>query len=119
MGAACKTNIIEFKKKNIRNFLNSVKVALDEFEETDVDCRKKVIEYARARVDNDIVISQNNYADFDSFKKDVLKQFKPPMDTLQITQAITLLRQEFKESDRLVTLLSPCPNFRIQAMFSS
>lgn len=92
----CKNSIIHFKKDNIRNFLDSVKVAYAEV--ASADSKAKVIAYAKTRVDNDVIISQTEYATFDDFEKALIARFKPAEDTLQVNQQIMLMRQGEKES---------------------
>ena len=87
----CRQTIIEFKSNNVRNFLNSVRSAVDAEENN--EHKVMVIDYAKTRVGNDITISTTTYANFGDFEKSVLAQFKPAQDHLQLNQEIMLLSQ--------------------------
>lgn len=87
----CKTLIINFKAENVSNFLSSVRDAIDEVGEENA---KKVLNYAKTRVEKSTVISQQEYSDFKKFERDVLTEFKPPQNLSQMTLKVSLMIQE-------------------------
>lgn len=91
----CRDILIPFKKTNVRNFLNAVRAATKEFDKP--EDIKKVIEIAQSKVDDDVIISQKKYDDYDSFCADILKQFKPSEDPVQLTQRLMMLQQKIDE----------------------
>lgn len=93
----CRNTIITFKKENVRNFLHSVEQAYKEYDGVE-DLQLKVLEYAQSRVDTNVEISQKTYESFESFKKDMLNQFKPKEDILQLNQKILMLQQTHDET---------------------
>lgn len=94
---SCRNTIIPFKKDNVRNFLHSVNQTYKEFEGHE-DAQLKVIEYAQSRIDTNVEICQKTYTSFESFKTDVLNQFKPKEDVCQLGQQIMMLQQRPDET---------------------
>lgn len=86
----CSKLIIHFKADNVRNFLNSVKSVLGEVEEEN---HSNMLCYAKTRVGSNITIANTEYDNFDDFEQDVLRQFKPAQDHLQLNQEIMMLNQ--------------------------
>lgn len=89
--AICRQTVIDFKKENVRNFLNSVGSAYEAVQGEDQKLR--VLDYAKTRVGSDILISNKIFESLDDFEQDVLRQFRPAQDHLQLNQEIMLLRQ--------------------------
>lgn len=103
----CRQTIIEFKANNVRNFLNSVRSAVDA--EAENENKSIVLDYAKTRVGNDILISTTTFDNFGDFERQVLQQFKPAQDHLQLNQEIMLLGQgsdDLKKYAKRVTELS-------------
>ena len=91
----CKTTIIPFKKNNVRNFLTSVNAAIKACGEARL---ADVLEYAKTRVDNDVVVLATEFETFRDFEQTVLRQFKPTQDDMQIAHLIAFLQQSQNES---------------------
>jgi hypothetical protein len=97
VNSICKNTVINFKKDNIRNFLNSVENAIEETGD-DPEKTKKVLKYAQARVDSDAVISAKTYEKFEDFKIDILRQFKATKTCEHIQQELMMLQQKDDET---------------------
>lgn len=91
----CRNGIVNFKKDNIRNFLNSVKSTIARFEPEHL--KLEVLEYAKSRCDQNIVISEKKYQNYDDFEADVLQQFKPARTSTDVHNEITMLKQKDHE----------------------
>jgi hypothetical protein len=70
----------------------------DTIDEVGEENAKKVLNYAKTRVEKSTVISQQEYSDFKKFERDVLTEFKPPQNLSQMTLKVSLMLQEDKES---------------------
>ena len=91
----CKTTIIPLKKNNVRNFLTSVNAAI---KACGIAHLADVLEYAKTRVDNDVVVSATEFETFKDPEQTVLRQFKPTQDDMQIAHLIAFLQQPHNES---------------------
>lgn len=91
----CRNGIVNFRKDNIRNFLNSVKSTMDRF--PDQPMKVEVLEFAKTRCDQNIVISETKYENYEKFEKDVLEQFKPARTCTDVHNEITMIKQGDKE----------------------
>lgn len=76
INSLCSAQLIQFKSGNVRNFLSSVRTVYETVR-GDKCAENMVLDYAKTRVDNNVVISQKNYDSFEQFKNDVMGQFKP------------------------------------------
>lgn len=54
----------------------------------------KVLDYAKTRVESDILISKATYETFDASEIDILRQFKPTQDHTQLQQQIMHFSRE-------------------------
>lgn len=92
----CNSIIVNFDPKRIRPFINSVEMALDEFED-DEDIRK-VINYAKLKVVNCTKIEVSEYEKFDDLKKDLLAYFKPQKSLEEVSYQISKLQQQANQN---------------------
>lgn len=94
------SGILEFKKNNITNFLNSVQTHYDATE-TAVH-KLQVLRVAQQKVVGSALIENTEYETFDRFKSDVIANFKPTKSFTQLeVEMATLFKGKAETVDQL------------------
>lgn len=96
----CKNTIIQFKRENVTNFLNSVEAACQAYE-GQVERIVAVLKYAKLRIEGDPLIEATDFGTFEDFKVMITKRFLQSDSYMQLHSKLTHSPQAAGEKTKM------------------
>lgn len=97
---SCVKLIIPFKKENVPNFLKAVEACCREFNDHP-ERIAKVLEYAKLRVDNDVLITETTFETFEDFKRLITARYLKTQSHTQLMSQLVMARQGRAEKTKV------------------
>lgn len=95
--ALCKAAIVPFKKENVANFIDSVKMAIAQLKNDEVAIRL-ALQYAKQRVIGCDKITLGEFDSVEEFERVLLLEFKPAKDEATLTTELCRVAQKREEN---------------------